>query len=73
MSDIKIVDARGLSCPEPVLLTQNAIKKQEKGVVEVMVDNSTSRENVTRTAKNAGWSVELQEQDKGITRLILTK
>ncbi len=73
MNEIKIVDARGLSCPEPVLLTQNAIKKQKKGTVEVLVDNSTSRENVSRTARNAGWGVELQEQDKGITRLILTK
>ena len=31
MSEIKTIDARGLSCPQPVMLTSDAIKKMDKG------------------------------------------
>jgi TusA-related sulfurtransferase len=73
MSEIKMVDARGLSCPQPVLLIQNAIRKQKKGNLEVLVDNSTAKENVSRTAKNAGWQVEIDEKKDGTTKLVLSK
>ncbi|NLV66332.1 MAG: SirA family protein [Spirochaetes bacterium] len=41
------IDARGLSCPQPVVLTQQAIKK---GLTEfqVLVDTVVSKENVLR-------------------------
>jgi tRNA 2-thiouridine synthesizing protein A len=53
----KTVDARGLSCPQPVLMTLNQIKKSGKGRIEVIVDTETSRENVTRAAESQGWCV----------------
>lgn len=51
------VDARGLSCPQPVLMTLDQIKKIDKGEIIVLVDTETSRENVTRAALSQGWSV----------------
>ncbi|HBV96042.1 MAG: SirA family protein [Peptococcaceae bacterium BICA1-7] len=51
------VDARGLLCPEPVLMVKRAIESKTGGAVRVLVDNSAARENVTRLAKNSGWSV----------------
>lgn len=54
------VDARGLLCPEPVLLTMKAIKQQENGVIEVLVDNNAAKENVTRLAENKGWKVSIE-------------
>ncbi|GAB5045767.1 sulfurtransferase TusA family protein [Thermodesulfovibrio sp. TK110] len=53
----EIVDARGLSCPEPVLLTLEAIKKLGKGEIEVLVDTDTSKENVSRAATSMGWQI----------------
>ncbi|MFH1114735.1 MAG: sulfurtransferase TusA family protein [Pseudomonadota bacterium] len=50
-----IVDARGLSCPQPVLMTLQKIKELSTGQVEIIVDNEVSRENVIRAATNAGW------------------
>lgn len=50
------VDARGLSCPQPVLLAVQAMKDRAGGVIEVLVDNEASRENVTRAAAAQGWS-----------------
>lgn len=52
-----IIDARGRSCPEPVLMTKKAIASAEKSY-EVLVDNNTAAGNVTRFANNAGYSVE---------------
>lgn len=54
----EIVDARGLSCPEPVLLTVEAIKRLDKGEMEILVDTDTSKENVSRAASSMGWSIE---------------
>ena len=65
MSDIKTVDARGLSCPQPAMLAQEALKKLGKGTLEVLVDSSTARENVSRLARNSGWNVTLEEQPGG--------
>jgi TusA-related sulfurtransferase len=46
----KLVDARGLSCPQPVLMTLNEIKKGSDNEIVVLVDTDTSKENVSRAA-----------------------
>jgi len=51
------VDARGLSCPQPVLLTTEAIKNTGETDIEILVDNQASRENVGRAAENQGYHV----------------
>ncbi len=73
MSDVTTVDARGLSCPEPVLRTRQAIGQLQKGVVEVLVDSGTSRDNVSRLAEKAGWHAAAERQDDGGYRVLLTK
>ena len=60
-----IVDARGLSCPQPVNETKRVLDKHSSGTVEILVDTVTSRENVIRFATNAGWKAEWREQDGG--------
>jgi len=54
------VDARGLSCPQPVLLAVQAMKGQSGGEIEVLVDNDASKENVGRAAAAQGWTAEVQ-------------
>ncbi len=44
------IDARGLSCPQPVVLTSRAIEGGAESL-EVLVDNEVSKENVLRLAK----------------------
>ena len=61
-----IVDARGLSCPQPVLMTLDEMKKQNQGEIEVVVDTDTSKENVSRAAESQGWQVKsIQEEGEG--------
>jgi tRNA 2-thiouridine synthesizing protein A len=59
------IDARGLSCPQPVLLVISKMKDMGSGVINVIVDNEVSRENVNRAALSQGWEVdeEIQEGD----------
>lgn len=73
MSDVKTVDARGLSCPQPAMLARQAIQKLDKGTIEVLVDSGTARENVSRLAKNSGWVVSVEEQPDGSFRIVLKK
>ena len=56
------IDARGLSCPEPVILISRAMKSGESAY-EIIVDNRVSRENVTRYAERQGYTVSVTEAD----------
>lgn len=51
------VDTRGLSCPEPVILTKQAL---EQGTlpIAVLVSDATPLENIRRYAENNGYQVE---------------
>lgn len=61
-----IVDARGLSCPQPVIMTMDEIKRVSQGEIEVLVDTDTSKENVSRAALSKGWTVkEVKEEGEG--------
>ncbi len=57
----KTVDARGLSCPEPVLLVMEAVKGLDGGTIDVMVDTATSCENVVRMAESLSCTVKVTD------------
>ncbi|HHU12770.1 MAG TPA: hypothetical protein GXZ64_06050 [Clostridiaceae bacterium] len=54
---MNIVDTRGLSCPEPVLLTKAALA-EGKLPLTVQVSDATPFENIRRFAENNGYKVE---------------
>ena len=56
------VNAVGEVCPKPVIMTKKALKEIESGVVEVSVDNITSKENVEKMAKEMGHTFETREE-----------
>jgi tRNA 2-thiouridine synthesizing protein A len=58
------IDARGLSCPQPVVLAKKAIDKIGKGTIEILVDTVTSKENVSRLARSAGYQVSVEEKER---------
>ena len=60
------VDARGLSCPMPVIKTKNAIESSESGPIVVIVNDGTARDNVTRLAKSRGFDVTVEEKGDDI-------
>jgi|LGOV01.1.fsa_nt_gb TusA-related sulfurtransferase len=49
------IDARGLSCPIPVLKTKQAVKNGEKNL-EIISDNNASMENILKYLRAAGYT-----------------
>lgn len=68
-----MIDARGLSCPMPVVMVRNEVKKNHAQEVQVMLDNACSVENVTRFANNNGYEVEKTEKTNDDVLLVLKK
>lgn len=68
-----IIDTSGLSCPQPVLMFLEEAKKDPNGEFDVIVDNDASMENVTRAARNHGFSVEPEKSENDTVRLHIRK
>lgn len=60
----KIINAQGLSCPQPVLLTKKAMA--EASDILTIVDGTDQAENVARMARGAGWTVQMDGKEDGI-------
>jgi len=67
----EIINAKGLSCPQPVILTKKALEAYSD--VVVLVDNTTAKENISRLASGSGCSVEIADEPDGIFRIHLKK
>jgi len=64
------VDARGLACPQPVILTRNAMR--ESAEITTLVTGRDQVDNVQRLAERAGWLTRVEARPDGYA-LHLTK
>ncbi len=55
------VDTRGLACPQPVILTKNALAKENS--IEVLVDNVTAKNNILRFAAKQGCKTSVSDAE----------
>ena len=62
-----MIDARGLSCPMPVVMVQQEVKKNAPAELTVQVDNRVAVENITRFATLQKYSVSVEEKDGDFT------
>jgi len=69
----KTIDARGLSCPQPVLMTLDEIKAGKSDEIIIMVDNDASKENVSRAAASQGWTVAGIDEKEGVFNVKIKK
>lgn len=67
-----MVDARGLSCPMPVVMVQKEVNKNSPAELTVLVDNQCAVENVSRFAGSQGYRVSVKADGDDFT-LTLTK
>ena len=65
------IDVRGMSCPQPVLMTKNAIEKHPEGI-DILVDNNTAKNNITRFLKNLGYNLEYKNEEED-TSIVVRK
>lgn len=52
----KTIDARGLACPQPTVLTKALVERGEKAF-EIIVDNDVAKENIERVAAREGYKI----------------
>ena len=62
MADQATVDARGRSCPEPVIMTKRALDQNGNRAM-VLVDNQVAVDNITRFADSRGLKVLVKVKD----------
>ncbi|MFC1847322.1 sulfurtransferase TusA family protein [Chloroflexota bacterium] len=60
--DRKEIDARGLTCPHPVMETEKVLRDLEKETVVTIVDNAAARDNVNRLAESMGCTVSIEKK-----------
>jgi selenium metabolism protein YedF len=71
MTEIEIVNACGLACPQPVVLAKKALESHKQ--VRVIVDNDTALENVTRLGAKLGCDVASEKKNAGTYEINLTR
>lgn len=59
----KVVDARGLSCPQPVVMTKKALEGTDIHEVLTIVDNAAALENVSRMVKTLNLESMIDEKE----------
>lgn len=67
-----IVDARGRSCPEPVIMTKNEIDNNPNKELQILVDTHVAVENITRFVTGKGYSVNV-DKDNGEYKIYIKK
>ncbi len=67
----ELINAKGLACPQPVILTKKGLEAHNE--ITVLVDNTTAVENIKRFASSAGCSVQVTEEEGGTFRMDLKK
>jgi selenium metabolism protein YedF len=58
----KEVDARGLACPQPVILAKKALEDIPEGEILVLVDTENARDNVVRLAESQGCKATARQE-----------
>lgn len=72
MNDIRrTVDARGQACPQPVILTRKALAEGGFDLLEVLVDDASSQENVVRFAEYANCVIAGVEEEGTLSRILI--
>ena len=69
----KHINAKGLACPQPVVLTKQALDCFNQGEMTVLVDNDTARDNVARFAAGQGCIVSVIDKGENIFELLIKK
>lgn len=67
------VDARGFSCPIPVVKTAEALGKHPHEQIVMLVETAVSRENVSRLAGSRGYAVAVEHVEGGFQLLLTPK
>ncbi len=66
------VDAKGLFCPEPLMMTQEALKQNPGETIVVEVDSAAPRDNILRLVRRKKLSASVEEAN-GVYTITITQ
>lgn len=59
----KIIDCKGLKCPQPVINTKKFFDSIEEGQATTIVDNEVAKNNILKLSEKNGFKSEVEEKD----------
>lgn len=59
----KEIDARGMDCPRPVILTKKELDIMKEKSLTTIVDNKVAMENISKLAASLGYEFDVEEKD----------
>jgi tRNA 2-thiouridine synthesizing protein A len=74
MNVTKVLDAKGLACPMPIVKTKKAMKEIESGeVLEIHATDQGAKSDLTAWAKSGGHELLQHEEDNGVFKFWIQK
>lgn len=67
------LDAKGLFCPEPLMMVQDALKKNPGEQIVVEVDTATPRDNILRLARRKKLEASVAESSDGVFTITINQ
>ena len=69
----RIVDARGMACPLPVVNAKQAVEEMKAGeILDVLVDNEIAVQNLTKFANVRNHSIKAEKIDDNNYKVVIT-
>ncbi|MFB5197638.1 sulfurtransferase TusA family protein [Neobacillus sp. KR4-4] len=74
MKIVKVLDAKGLACPMPIVKTRKALNELESGqVLEIHTTDKGAKNDLTAWAKSGGHDLLKFDEENGILRFWIKK
>ncbi|MGI6105962.1 MAG: sulfurtransferase TusA family protein [Raoultibacter sp.] len=66
------LDAKGLFCPEPLMMVTDAMKENPGQPIHILVNQASPRDNIIRFAEKKGRSVSVSESTAGVFSITIS-
>ncbi|MYL36788.1 sulfurtransferase TusA family protein [Halobacillus litoralis] len=74
MNTEKVLDAKGLACPMPIVKTKKAMKDVEAGgILEIHATDKGAKSDLTAWAKSSGHELLKHEEEDGVFKFWIQK
>lgn len=74
MNAAKVLDAKGLACPMPIVKTKKAMKDVEAGeILEIHATDKGAKSDLTAWAKSGGHELLKHEEEDGLFKFWIQK
>ncbi|WP_174733476.1 sulfurtransferase TusA family protein [Mesobacillus harenae] len=74
MKSDKVLDAKGLACPMPIVKTKKAINELESGqILEILATDKGAKNDLTAWAKSGGHELMDSSEENGVYTFFIKK